>query len=72
MYEYQIELVTMADCKNFTDALNKAGKTAQLTDSRNFCVSANSLLGAIASLEWDRLYVQSNEDIYNIISKWVK
>lgn len=72
MIKYRIELVGLNDCKNFVEAVEKSGKTVKLTDGNDYCVSAKSLLGALAALEWDSLYVESDEDIYTTIQQWVR
>lgn len=69
-YRYKINLVGLNDCKGLVEALDIANKKAILTDGNNYYVSAKSLLGALASLEWDSLYIESEEDIYNIIEQW--
>lgn len=68
---YRIELVGLTDCKNFVNKIEKSGKKAKLTDGNGYCVSAKSLLGALAALEWDELYVESEDSLYNEIKEWV-
>lgn len=72
MTRYKIELVGLTDCKELTENIEMSGKTAFLTDGNNYRVSAKSLLGAVASLEWDSLYVESNDDIFYEIKKWIR
>lgn len=72
MTKFKIELVGLEDCKLLVDNIEKSGKSAVLTDGNNYCVSAKSLLGALASLEWDELYIQSKDDIYYEVKQWIK
>ena len=69
-HKYKIELIGLTDCKELVESLEQAGKTAKLTDGNDFCVSAKSLLGALAALEWDELYIESEDEIYGLIQKW--
>ena len=71
MGKYKIELVTTRDCQEFIHNLTRAQKKADLIDGKGYRVSANSMLGALAALEWDSLFVVSEDDIYEEVKKWV-
>lgn len=71
-YKYKIELITVEDCKNFVAAVNTSNKNVVLTNGKDYKVSAKSFLGALASMEWDSLYAESDEDCYMIVEKWTK
>lgn len=71
MFKYKIELVTMKDCTDFVDMSTKCGGPIVLESSDGFRVNGKSLLGAMASMEWDNLYCLSKDDIYKNIEKWV-
>lgn len=70
MYKTKIELVTMTDIVEFVAAVANIEGAVKLIDDAGFCVNGKSLLGATASMEWDNLYVLSDEDIYNKIEKF--
>lgn len=70
MYRYKIELVTLKDVAAFVDVVIKHRCDVYLTDGNKLCVSAKSLLGAMASVEWNNLYCESEEDIYTIIKDY--
>lgn len=72
MYKYKIELVGLTDCKDFVDTVEKSGKKVKLTDGNGYCVSASSLLGALAALEWGNLYAESEDSLFNLIDRWVR
>lgn len=70
MYRYKIDLVTMTDITEFVDiATNEAGNI-KLIDDTGLCVKGKSLLGVIATVEWNSLYCVSADDIYTKISKF--
>lgn len=72
MAKYKINLVTMSDVKGFTDVCGSLAHNIHLTDGKGYRVSAKSLLGAMAALEWDELYCESDEDIYMLIEKYTQ
>lgn len=71
MYKHKINLITMTDVVQFVAAISNVDSSVKLVDDAGFCVNGKSLIGAVASLEWDNLYVLSEEDIYSKISAFV-
>ena len=72
MYKTKIELVGMSDINKFIAITTKLPGIIKLTDGDNYSVSAKSLLGALASMEWDELYCESENDIYTHIAEFAK
>ena len=72
MYKTKIELVGMSDINKFIAITTKLPGVIKLTDGENYSVSAKSLLGALASMEWDELYCESENDIYTHIAEFAK
>ena len=72
MYKTKIELVGMSDINKFISITTKLPGVIKLTDGDNYSVSAKSLLGALASMEWDELYCESENDIYTHIAEFAK
>lgn len=70
MFKYKIELTTGADIADFVNISTKSHGNVRLTDDNGFCVNGKSLLGAMASIEWNSLYCLSDEDIYNEIERF--
>ena len=70
-YKYKIELVTFKDINDFVKVAESHDFKIKLTDGDDFCVNAKSLMGAMATVEWDNLYCESEKDIYSAISKYV-
>lgn len=71
MFEYQISLVTMQDINDFVGIATEYGKTLKLTDKENYTVNAASILGVRYSLEWNSLYLLSEEDVYSLFSRFI-
>ena len=72
MYKTKIELVGMSDINKFIAITTKLPGIIKLTDGDNYSVSAKSLLGALASMEWDELYCESETDIYTHIAEFAR
>jgi hypothetical protein len=53
--------------------MTKYNGNVYLTDKdRYFVVSAKSMLGAIYTMEWDEVWCESDEDIFQIINKYME
>ena len=72
MFKTKIELVGMSDINKFISITTKLPGSIKLTDGGNYSVNAKSLLGALASMEWDELYCESENDIYTHIVEFAK
>lgn len=72
IYRYKIELVTYSDILKFVAVAAKTEDTVKLLDGNGLCVNGKSLLGAIATVEWDSLYCESDSDLYAEIKDFVK
>lgn len=70
MYKYKINLVTMSDINAFVGITSAETGNIRLTNEDGFCVNGKSLLGAVATIEWDELYCVSDADIYQKIAKF--
>ncbi len=70
MYKHKIELVTTADILKFVEIVSALPGSIKLEDGTGFCVNGKSLLGAMATVEWDSLYCVSEEDIYRSIEPY--
>ena len=70
MFKHRIELVTTADIMDFVRIATEESGTVRLVDGNGFCVNGKSLLGAMATVEWNSLYCESENDIYAKIQKY--
>ena len=69
-FKHKIELVTTADIMDFVNIATEEQGAVKLTDGTGFCVNGKSLLGAMATVEWNSLYCVSENDIYSKIQKY--
>lgn len=70
MHKYKIELVTTSDIVTFVNIASVQNGSVKLIDDSGFCVNGKSLLGAMATVEWNSLYCISDEDIYMKIKQF--
>ena len=68
----KIRLDTVKDCNEFVQIVQALpGKITIVDESNGYRVNGKSILGAIASMEFDDLYVESENDIYMHIEKFI-
>jgi len=65
LVRFPIRLDTMTDIQKFVGITTKIDKRVELSDDDGHCVSARSLLGAVASMEWGRTYCTCDEETAN-------
>lgn len=70
MHKHKIDLITTSDIVEFVNIATSEAGTVKLVDDSGFCVNGKSLLGAMATVEWNSLYCVSENDIYSKISKF--
>lgn len=70
MTRTKIRLDTMSDVNKFVAAMSKIPDKVWLEDDEGNRVSARSLLGAIYSMEWDRIYCYCEKDISSHLMPW--
>lgn len=69
---YRINLVTTSDIAEFTNICQKIdGKVELFCKKTGYRVNGKSLLGCLAATEFEEVYVNSDEDIYGKIEKFV-
>lgn len=68
----KINLVTMTDITEFVRICESIeGRVELFCGKKGYRVNARSVLGCIAAIEWNELWVESDEDIYDKIEKWI-
>ena len=72
MYHYNIELTTATDAAELVSITSKLSGTITVTDGAGLCVNAKSVLGVLYSMEFAHLELQSENEIYHLISKFIK
>lgn len=68
---YQIRLETMSDVNRFVKIATACPTKIMLTDGDSFSVSGKSLLGAMYTMEWDKVYCESEKEIYHLIKDFI-
>ena len=69
---YRNNLVTTSDITEFTNICQKIdGKVELFCKKTGYRVNGKSLLGCLAAMEFEEVYVNSDEDIYDKIEKFV-
>ena len=74
MGKLKINIDTGAKIQKFVDIINANNINAVLeSESENgvYRVNAKSLLGALATLDWNDVWIKSDEDIYSLIEEFV-
>lgn len=68
----KINLVTMTDITEFVRICEAAeGRIELFCGKKGYRVNARSMLGCLAALEFDEMWVDSDNDIYDKIEKFV-
>ena len=70
----RIRLETITDIGNFVVAVELAtsiNDAVYVTDGNKMCVNAKSFLGLIHAREFNKLYVESEKDIYTKIKDFI-
>ena len=67
----KIRLDTMDEIRNFVTITTKIPYDIHLEDGTGYRVSAKSILGAMATLEWNNLYCLCEHDIYTKIDSFI-
>lgn len=67
----KVSLDTMTDIHNFIGVVSRVDDRVYLEDDTGFKVSAQSLLGALLSMEWESVYCYCEKDISGMILPWI-
>lgn len=67
----KINIDTMSKINAFVSICSKLDSRVDLIDGNNYCVSAKSLMGALATMDWSQVFVVCEDDIYSHIKEFV-
>ncbi len=70
----RVRLDTITDIGNFVVAVELAttkDEKVYVTDGDRMCVNAKSFLGLVHAREFNKIYVESEKDIYNKIQDFI-
>ncbi len=69
--KYRIRLDKLTDINRFVGIATAYKGRIMLSDGDNFAVSGKSLLGAMYTMEWDKVYCESETEIYHLIKDFI-
>ena len=69
--KYRIRLETMSDINKFVGIATQHSGKIMLSDGDSFAVSGKSLLGAMYTMEWERVYCESDTEIFYKIRDFI-
>lgn len=67
----RINIDTLSKINSFVAICSQLDCKVDLIDGEGYCVSAKSLMGAVATMDWNNVYVESERDIYTDIREFV-
>jgi len=67
----RIRLETVTDVQDFVQIMNEIDEPVMIKDGVGHCVSGQSMIGMLYSLEWKEVWCECEEDIYSRIEKYV-
>lgn len=70
---YKIQLDTMTDVRHFIEKTAMVEDAAHLvlSDGDNYSINASSIMGVLYSLEWNKLYLYSDIEVYSIFAEFI-
>ena len=67
----KINLDTMSKINAFVGICSRLDCKISLIDGNGYCVSAKSLVGALATVDWSQVFVECDKDIYIYIQDFL-
>ena len=67
----RISLDTMSSIQKFVEVTSRIDDRVFLEDNTGFKVSAQSILGALATMDWNEVYCKCEKDISGHILPWI-
>lgn len=68
----KINIDTLGKINSFVNICARLDGKIDLVDGSGYCVSAKSLVGAIATMDWTQVFVESEKDIYLHIQDFIE
>lgn len=67
----KLRLDTISDVQDFVNIANTIEEPIMIKDMVGHCVSGQSMIGMLYSLEWKEIWCECEKDIYREIDKFV-
>ena len=71
MMKHEINLDTMSKINKFVSVCSGLDYKVDLIDGEGYKVSAKSLMGALATVDWTNVYIVCEHDIYSHIKDFL-
>ena len=68
---YRIRLDKLTDVNRFVGIATQYSGKIMLSDGEHFAVSGKSLLGAMYTMEWEKIFCESETEIYHLIKDFI-
>lgn len=67
----KISIDTLSRINKFVAICSKIDCPIHLVDGNGYCISAKSILGAVATADWSEVFVECEQDIYSAIQEFI-
>lgn len=67
----EVNIDTMSKINQFVSICSKLDYKIDLIDGEGYCISAKSLIGAVATMDWSQVFVVCENDIYSYIKDFI-
>lgn len=67
----KINIDTLSKINAFVSICSKLDCKINLIDGHGYCISAKSLIGAMATMDWTQVFVECEKDIYADIQDFI-
>ena len=67
----KVNIDTLSKINTFVAICSRLDCRVNLIDGQGYCVSAKSLIGAVATMDWSQVFVEADKDIYSYIIDFV-
>lgn len=68
----KINIDTLSKINSFVGICSQLNCRVDLTDGSGYRVSARSLIGAVATMDWSEVFVECDQDIYSRIEEFIE
>lgn len=67
----RVNLDTMSRINTFVSICSRLDCKVDLIDGNNYRVSAKSLVGALATMDWNQVFIECEKDIYAYVQDFL-
>lgn len=67
----KVNIDTLSKINTFVGICSRLDCKVNLVDGNGYCVSAKSLIGAVATMDWSEVFIECDKDIYAYIQDFL-